>query len=882
MSNTNIDGSQQSRRVRLATLLAIGSVLLFHTLNNWRWLAVNVTSTGWDKPRHLARSLNYARMLEPVTIQSLFGVMISDPVRPPLFPASATIAYRLFGWNADVATMINILYMAIALAATYGLGRHWGSATKGHRLGLVSVLVLGSFPMFYAMSRYFYLEFALMAMVTLTLFLLLATEGFQRRGLSILFGLSLGLGLLTKRTFAVFVVGPIGVVILGSGLLPLLWRRLRQRPRIYWKTALVALIGGLVLVALWYLPNRQAVRGLVLGDALFFIWWILAALTIYFVGLPSARLSNALSAVFLAASLASTWYLARIEFLERVALYGYGVDDPRGRTLRLDNINTYLYYIRKLGNEHTSFPIFVLLLIVVVVAGIVTWRRRGSLGRLVRQIRLDGWAVLAWVGGAYALFTFSIYQETRAFTPALPAIALIFAAALFALPWRRIRWAVLTLVLVFGLVQFFVLSYEPVQQWLAPQTFALPGWGRTSSFAQGVYIQLPDEGQTDRGYWIEPDVLRRMEQHRLETGKDLHSLGMLVNTTQINAGPFNYLILTEYPELRVESLIARFDETSPYRRLFGHDYVAVKRDNAGANPAQQQVIDNILDDPPELFARAFELETTYHLPDGDTVSLYRQRHPLPADYPAEYITHLAAQMGQQASEGDAILLTPPQLVYTFLSEYTGTAEVYLAPETEGELEDITASHQRIFLVIGDPAAGEAQALSQEWLNRHAFFARHQWADSLQVLTYGTVEGQPATTPNQEISAVLGDQIELLGIDLPATNWQAGQIVPLSLFWQRLEEIDSDYGVFVHLVDGAGQLVAQTDSPPVGGSLPTSSWQQDEIIVDRHGLPLPAELGPGHYELRVGMVDPSTGDRLPVVDRQGQRLDSVVAGTLEID
>jgi hypothetical protein len=186
------------------------------------------------------------------------------------------------------------------------------------------------------------------------------------------------------------------------------------------------------------------------------------------------------------------------------------------------------------------------------------------------------------------------------------------------------------------------------------------------------------------------------------------------------------------------------------------------------------------------------------------------------------------------------------------------------------------------LVLGDAAAGEVQGLSQEWLGRHAFFAHHQWADSLQVLTYGTVRGQPATSPSQEIGAVLGDQIELLGVDLPATNWQAGQIVPLSLFWQRLGQIDADYGVFVHLVDGSGQLVAQTDSPPVAGSRPTSDWQAEEIVVDRHGLPLPAALDRGHYDLRIGMVDPSTGDRLPVRDRQGQLLDSVVAGTLEID
>jgi 4-amino-4-deoxy-L-arabinose transferase-like glycosyltransferase len=862
---------------RLAPWLLIGGLVLFHAVNNWIWLTENVTSTGWDKPRHLARSLNYTDMLSTISIRSLFGVMISDPVRPPLFPTSAGILYRLFGYTADVATMVNVLYMAIALAATYGIGRRWG----GQRLGLMSVALLALFPMFYSMSRYFYLEFALTAMVALTVFLLLATDGFQRRGLSLLFGLSLGLGLLTKRTFAVFAVGPVLVVFLTSGLLPALWQRLKKRPKIYWKNVLVALVGGGIAAGIWYLPNREAVQTLLLGNLLFFLWWALAALALYFATLPSAPLSNALAALFLAVGLASTWYLARIEFLERVALYGYGIDDPRGRTLNLTSLDTYLYYVRKLGNEHLSLVIFALLAVVLLAAIVIYVRRQGSVGRALRRIRPEGWAVLAWAGGSYALLTLSIYQETRALTPALPAVALILGAALFKLPWRRVRLALLVLLLAFGLLQFFVVSYEPVYRLLPPSTVELPLWGRTTSFAQGVYIQLPDEGRTDRGYWIEPDVLQRMEAQRQALGREQISLGMLVNTSQINAGPFNYLILTEYPQLRVESLIERFDERSPYRRLFGHEYVAIKRVNAGVNPAQKEVIAAILDGPPLLFDQTFELETTYALPDGDTVYLYRQRYHLPTEYPVEYVTRLAESMDGRTRAGDAILLTPPALVGPFVSNYAGPAEIYLAPAAEGELEDMAADERRVFLVIGDPAAGEVDSLAQEWLNEHAFRAGHEWADSLQLLTYGTTGEPEATAPAVTVGASFGDAVKLIGYDLPAGPWQPGDIVPLTLFWQRQGPVPQDYSVFVHLLDGSGQPAAQTDSAPVGGSRPTSGWREGEVIVDRHGLLLPGDLPPGEYALQLGLYLPATGERLSVNDAEGTSGDSLSLGQLEI-
>jgi hypothetical protein len=413
---------------------------------------------------------------------------------------------------------------------------------------------------------------------------------------------------------------------------------------------------------------------------------------------------------------------------------------------------------------------------------------------------------------------------------------------------------------------------------MPPTAFRLPVWGQTTTFAQGVYIQLPDEGETDRGYWIVPDVLERMEARRLALGRELLSLGLLVNSSQVNAGPFNYLILTEYPQLRLESLIERFDEASPYTRLFAHDYVAVKRDNYGMNPVQEEVIEAILSEPPRLFAQVFELETSYSLPDGDNVYLYRQRYPLPADYPVEYITRLAGALGSRTRSGDAILLTPPELAGPFVASYDGPAEVYLAPEAESELAAIAAQHRRLFVVVGDAAAGQAEGLAEAWLNEYAFRTAHEWSDSLQLITYGTVAGEPATAPSVALSVSLGDAIQLVGYDIVDGPSSPGDIVPLSLFWQGLEPVAEDYYVFVHLLDENGGLLAQNDSAPAGGTRPTSLWEVGETITDRRGLLLPDGLPSGEYQLRAGIYLPTTGERLFVMDGEGNSLgDSLSLG-----
>ena len=873
---------------RLAPWLLIGAIVLFYAVSNWQWLTDNVTSTGWDKPSHLARSLHYDQLLRQPSIQSLFTVVVGDPVRTPLFPASATIMYRLFGRDPDVATMVNILYLAVALAATYGIGRRWG----GPALGLIAVAVLAVLPMYYCMSRYFYLELALTAMVALTVYLLLATDGFKRRGMSLLFGLSLGLTLLTKRTSAVFCAGPVLAVILIYGLLPMVWRHGWGNWRRQLRNAAPALLIGLAPAAIWYLPNRQAVHGLYLGDALLIAWWLLAAAAAYCLLLPSGPVSNGLAALFLAAGLASTWYLARItEFLQRVSLYGYGIDDPRGRTLNLGDIDTYLYYVRKLVNEHLSPPIAIVVLIVLVVATIAYVRRQGSLRNALRRIRPEGWVVAAWIASGYLFLTLSIYQETRAFTPTLPAVALLFGAALLALPWRKVAMAALAAVLLFGLLQFFVVSWEPAYRLLTPQTVHLPAWGRTSLFAQGVHIQLPDEGKTDRGYAIYPDVLQRMEARRQALGQEVLSLGLLCNTSQINAGPFNLLILTDYPNLRVDSLIERFNPQSPYHEIFGFDYLAIKKVNAGMNPVQEELIGQLLDAPPALFSQLFELETSYLMPGGDTVYLYRQRYHLPAGYQIQPILELAGKLNIQNRDDDAILLTPPELAGPFTSHYTGTADIVLTPAGGEEMETIAADHPRLFLAIGDAKAGRAQGLARNWLNVNGFYAAHEWVTGLELLTYGLVPTSTLPiTQTTDSGAVWGDQIMLTGYDLPVKAWQPGDIVPLTLFWQVPQTLSADYpdtldqdlSVFIHLVGPDGQIVAQTDSGPAGGSRPTSGWQSGETIVDRHGLLLPASVAPGEYQLRLGLYLPSSGARLPAVGPAGKELgDSMLLSRITV-
>ncbi|MDH7487173.1 MAG: DUF2723 domain-containing protein [Anaerolineae bacterium] len=98
---------------------------------------------------------------------------------------------------------------------------------------------------------------------------------------------------------------------------------------------------------------------------------------------------------------------------------------------------------------------------------------------------------------------------------------------------------------------------------------------------------------------------------------------------------------------------------------------------------------------------------------------------------------------------------------------------------------------------------------------------------------------------------------------------------VTLYWQALAETDISYSVFVHLTDGEGQIVAQHDGPPAGGTLRTSLWVPGEVITDPHSLSIPGDMAPGEYVLRLGLYDPRTMQRLQVTAADGTPLGDAV-------
>lgn len=147
----------------------------------------------------------------------------------------------------------------------------------------------------------------------------------------------------------------------------------------------------------------------------------------------------------------------------------------------------------------------------------------------------------------------------------------------------------------------------------------------------------------------------------------------------------------------------------------------------------------------------------------------------------------------------------------------------------------------------------------------------------------------AASPGHQLEATFGDAVRLLGYSVDGEVVSPGDSLNLTLYWQSLKPLDSDYTAFTHLLGGhnpdtAGPLWAGHDSQPNQGHYPTTSWRAGEVILDIHPLTVPADAPPGEYQLEAGMYLLDTLERLPAADAMGKPIqdNAVVLGSIQVE
>lgn len=226
-------------------LAILGVIWLVGAVVDRLWFAMDNSVPDWDRADYLNGVLNYWSALQtPHWFDGNWWreFWLRSNKIPPFHYILTVPFFDLLGNSRDAATAVMLLYSAVLLVATYGLGVILFNPTVGlWAAGLCQLL-----PGLYYYRLEFLLDYPLTAMVTLSFWLLTLWKLKNNTFTAILFGISLGLAVLLKQTALFFLFFPI-LWLFTACLKNRQWWRLIQ---------LVASISiGVAICFPWYRTN---------------------------------------------------------------------------------------------------------------------------------------------------------------------------------------------------------------------------------------------------------------------------------------------------------------------------------------------------------------------------------------------------------------------------------------------------------------------------------------------------------------------------------------------------------------------------------------------------------------------------------------------------
>ena len=474
----------RSRWLDPSSLRFAVALVLVATVANGIWVFLDNSAPSWDQSHYLWATLQYKGQLAGGPIAVLESIYSVDPDHGPLFTTLLLPILEVFGPSNRSGLLLNLLAAPILFFSAgeiaYIVFRSW-------KARLLAIVLVATMPLVVGLSHTVLQDFLLVTLATVSLLLLLKTEGFRRRGMSLAMGLAMGLGTLTKVTFPMVMVGPL-LVVLAKVVLA---RRSAARgeeqspsPPSLRELALNA--GGALLVYLlivvpWYGPNLSE--------------------TIEYVrSTTSGPLSE-----------------------------GAGPAHP----LTFDALTSFT-----LGVVNFNIS-WVLVLVGLIAAGLNAGRIRSLFSRPANVQRLLDLAfVLTWVLVPFLVVATAHNQDVRLMATAMPGVAILVAGAVAAV---RRRWARAALVAVAVLV--------PSYQVLSHTTEVDPGIGNPT-ITVGDRAAVLTLDSTPIGYEKLPDddfatpVMRYIEDlsSRLPGGDTVtRSICLMQSEAVINTNTFNYL-----------------------------------------------------------------------------------------------------------------------------------------------------------------------------------------------------------------------------------------------------------------------------------------------------------------------------------------------------
>lgn len=399
------------RRINIYLILLI-LIFCFHLANNYFWLKNNNSVKGVDVQIHLFSSIEFFYRLSDVIFSSTVHFwtklvdiieLLNRPIHPnidwPNFVnLCASFFYFIFGRSLLAAKLTMLPFFLILIVSTYSIGKK----IANRFVGLCAAFTVSMYPIIFESTRQYALDFPLTAMVALTILFLLQCDSFKNRKYAILLGFAFGIGMLVKGQLVLFIIMPLCLVLFNTSkqIFSSFRNPSELAPKISSYTKIICNIGFFIIIA----------------ALISSIWW-----------------GNKLFQVVVA---------LREQTVNPLLIY-------QGLLKVEDYSRAYLYSRHSVEIAKNSVGPFLFLIFSIAFIFFIK-----------AKVKYKG-ILVGWISFPFLLCSFIfLAKQGRFLMPLLPGLALISAWGVSQIKGRRFKHLSLGIIVVFGLTQFFILSYS--------------------------------------------------------------------------------------------------------------------------------------------------------------------------------------------------------------------------------------------------------------------------------------------------------------------------------------------------------------------------------------------------------------------------------------
>jgi len=238
------------QRVHAIHLLLAGFILLSLALNIY-WIRYNTVPPTWDQAWYLENAVSFYQHLRHEGLPGLWSAYTDAfEIKAPLISLLSLPSFLTIWPGPDTAMIPNLILLVCLNVFLFLLVRQRFSETHA----LLAVLITSTMPVLVILSHQYLVEYGLTALVVIWMYLLYKSRFYRSRACNLWLGITLGLGLLMKVLFPLYIALPAliaFVVRLGE-------EPRRQQPRALLDVAII-LVVGLAVASTWYAFNWRAV-----------------------------------------------------------------------------------------------------------------------------------------------------------------------------------------------------------------------------------------------------------------------------------------------------------------------------------------------------------------------------------------------------------------------------------------------------------------------------------------------------------------------------------------------------------------------------------------------------------------------------------------------